>query len=140
MWKSSSPEHDSSSPAARPPALPEKCVPDYASLRKCRNSRRRLLTAAARSRAWPEGRLAIRFAIGPQLNKPPHSFQGAHLKRQQIPLQLLVALFFRPNIQRDAGDFIHHRDSQAVLRQVDSLDVGAASIARLDPDIVEFGR
>src|SRR5450759_3033008 len=46
MWKSSSPEHDSSSPAARPPALPEKCVPDYASLRKCRNSSGRLKACA----------------------------------------------------------------------------------------------
>jgi hypothetical protein len=43
----------------------------------------------------------------------------------------------RPEVQRYARNVIHARDSEAVLRQVDRLDVLSATIARIDPDVCE---
>ena len=43
-------------------------------------------------------------------------------------------MFIHPNGQQDSRQFIDDGDCQPVLGEIDSLDVGAVGVARLDAD------
>ena len=49
-------------------------------------------------------------------------------------------MLLRPEVERDGGKFVHQRVSEAVLSEVDGLDVGAAGVAALDTDVGQLGR
>ena len=55
-------------------------------------------------------------------------------------MELGVSVLLRPKIERNRGQFVDQRVGEAVLAEIDGLDVGAAGIAALDPDVGErFG-
>ena len=55
-------------------------------------------------------------------------------------MELGVSVLLRPKIERNRGQFVNQRVSEAVFAEVDGLYVGAAGIATLDADVREcFG-
>ena len=49
-----------------------------------------------------------------------------------------VAVFLRPQIERDRGEFVDQGVGEAVLSEIDGLDVGVAGIAAVDPHVGEL--
>ena len=54
-------------------------------------------------------------------------------------MELYVPVLFCPEIERDGSQFVDNRDGQAVLAQIDGLQVGPASIAAFHADVGELG-
>src|SRR4030095_2518449 len=57
------------------------------------------------------------------------------LDPQKTRSQAAVSVFARPQIQGHGGDVIHEWNRGAILRQVDRLEVAAATFARVDADV-----
>src|ERR1019366_8632327 len=62
------------------------------------------------------------------------------LQQHQVHLELCVSLFLRPEIERDRGNFIHHRISQSIASQVHRLDVVPAGVAAFHAYMFELLR
>src|SRR5687767_11251674 len=58
----------------------------------------------------------------------------------QIQLNLRVAVFAGPYVERRCRHFVHQRDGEAEPRQVNPLDVMPASVASFDPDVLVLRR
>lgn len=56
------------------------------------------------------------------------------LRVEDIAADLGIALFVCPQGQRDGGEFVHFGDRQAVLGEVDGLDVRPTGFADFHPD------
>src|SRR5450759_4029 len=62
------------------------------------------------------------------------------LQQHQVHLELCVSLFLRPEIERNRGNFIHHRISQSIASQVHRLDVVPSVIAAFHAHMFELLR
>src|ERR1019366_6506183 len=62
------------------------------------------------------------------------------LQQHQVHLELCVSLFLRPEIERDRGNFIHHRIGQSVASEVHGLDVVPAGVAAFHAHMFELLR
>ena len=50
-----------------------------------------------------------------------------------------VSVLLRPEVERDGSEFVDEGVGQAVLGEVDGLDVGLAGVAALDSDVGKLG-
>src|ERR1022692_4060092 len=53
-------------------------------------------------------------------------------------MEFCISVLLRPEIERDGREFVDQRDREAVLGEVDRLDVGLAGVAALDTDVGEL--
>lgn len=58
----------------------------------------------------------------------------------EVQLDLRVAVFDRPQVQRGSGDFVNHRLGVSCARPVDVLEIAFARFTRLDSHVAERRR
>jgi hypothetical protein len=59
---------------------------------------------------------------------------------EQVGTELDVSALLGPEVERDGSDFVDQRVGEAVLAQVDGLDVSVANVAALDTNVGKLGR
>src|SRR5213594_3615883 len=58
----------------------------------------------------------------------------------QVQLDLRVAVFARPDVERRARDFVDERHGDTEPRQIDAFQVMLTGVARVDAKVIERGR
>src|SRR5690349_10426779 len=56
----------------------------------------------------------------------------------EVQLDFSVAVITRPEVEGGGGDFIHDGFGVAVFRQINTLDVALAGVARLDTHVIKI--
>jgi hypothetical protein len=58
---------------------------------------------------------------------------------EQVGTELDVSALLGPEVERDGSDFVDQRVGEAVLAEIDGLDISVASLAALDANVRELG-
>src|SRR5262245_23415729 len=62
------------------------------------------------------------------------------LNTHDVQQEFLIAVLLRPNVERQAGDLIHFRNSGNILGEIDDIEVAYARLGLQQPHVPKFRR